>query len=175
MTASALAVRHDHDEALLSRVLRCYKPHCRYLKSMTVDVEGEVVRGTGVFSIPESCYIDDTGHLNAVEVNICYNQMLYQVVATCVQQGIGPVFGTWTMDDYWRRQLPDILIARFQSSFTRPIDPRLFHGEFVLDRITQRRLRRDAPPLVSMETSFRYWDDNGGRSDGTVRVAIVSG
>ncbi|NET17718.1 MAG: hypothetical protein F6K08_35290 [Okeania sp. SIO1H6] len=41
----------------------------------------------GQFSIGESCYIDDTGHLNAVEFNICYNQLLYVAIAWgCDQQ-----------------------------------------------------------------------------------------
>lgn len=169
------ATRYENDRALLARVLECYKPHCRYLRSMTVTAGGERLSGTGTFEIAESCYIDDTGHLNAVEVNICYNQMLYHVVATAVRHRAGPVFGTWTMEDFWRRRLPDILIARYEASFTRPIDPRRFHGEFSADRLVQRRLRPDTAPLVSLETTFRYWDDNGGAVAGAARIAIVGG
>lgn len=174
MTVAA-PTSYRYDQALLGDVLRCYKPHCRYLKSLDLTVDGDVLRGAGELSIPESCYIDDTGHLNSVEVNICYNQMLYTVIATTVRHGIGEVFGTWTMADFWRRQLPDILIARFNSSFRRPIDPRSFHGEFTVEHLTQRRLRPDRDPLVSIATSFRYWDDNGGNCNGTAQVAIVSG
>lgn len=158
---------------LLDEVLRCYKPHCRYLASLEFTAEGEALQGAGELGIPESCYIDDTGHLNSVEVNICYNQMLYAVIASAVHRGVGAVFGGWTMAEFRRRQLPDILIARFASAFHRPIDPRSFHGEFTVERITQRRLRPDAAPLVSLATSFRYWDDAGGRCDGTAQVAIV--
>ncbi|MCG8914478.1 FcoT family thioesterase [Actinokineospora sp. PR83] len=163
----------DSDRELLARVLDCYKPHCRYLASFAVSQEEGVLRGAGVLEIPESCYIDDTGHLNSVEVNICYNQMLYQVIATAVRDGIGPVFDTWTMADFWRRRLPDVLITRFSSVFRRPIDPRSFHGEFALDSVRQRRLRPDADPLVSLETSFRCWDEAGGACSGTAQVTIV--
>lgn len=171
--STALPPHHEDDAALLSEVLRCYKPHCRYLTSMTVQADGEMLRGTGSLAISESCYIDDTGHLNAVEAGICYNQMLYQLIATAVQHGLGAVFSTWTMDDFRRRQLPDILIARFTSAFHRPIDPRSFHGEFTVERATQRRLRAGADPMVSLETSFRFWDDAGGTAAGDARVAIV--
>ncbi|MFC0548311.1 FcoT family thioesterase [Kutzneria chonburiensis] len=161
--------------SLLDEVLRCYKPHCRYLTSMDLSVDGEVLTGVGQFSIPESCYIDDTGHLNSVEVNICYNQLLYAVIANAVHRGVGEVFSGWTMAEFRRRQLPDILIASFGSTFRRPIDPRSFHGEFIVDRISQRRLRADAAPLVSLATTFRLWDDLGGACDGTARIAIVDG
>lgn len=166
--------RHEHDPAFLAEVLDCYKPHCRYVTGAVVESDGEVLRGTATLAIAESCYIDDTGHLNGVEVNICYNQMLYHTIGTAVRHRIGDVFAAWTMDDFQRRKLPDILIARFTSTFQRPIDPRAFHGEITFNTVTQRRLHPDRDPLISLDTSFRYWDDNGGSCRGDVRVAIVA-
>lgn len=168
-------VSYSADPKLLAGVLRCYKPHCRYLTEMTVSVGGTdgIVRGLAELAIGESCYIDDTGHLNAVEVNIAYNQMLYYVVAKSVREGLGPVFSTWTMDDYWRRQLPDILITKLVSRFRWPVNPRRFFGEFEITRATQRRLRQQSPPLIALDTAFRFWDDHHGRSDGEVTVAIT--
>jgi FcoT-like thioesterase domain len=150
-------------------VLACYKPHCRYLS--TVDVDGR--RGVGTFAIPESCYIDDTGHLNAVEVNICYNQLLYAMIATAVRDGAGPVFDTWTMDEFWRRRLTDILIARITAEFRTPMNARAFRGELTFERILARRLRPDAAPFVSIDTTFAFSDDSGGAASGTARIAIA--
>ncbi|MFI7002568.1 FcoT family thioesterase [Nocardia sp. NPDC050175] len=163
-----------NDPLLLSEVLGCYKPHCRYLRELTVEALGEQASATGTFEISESCYIDATGHLNSVEVNICYNQMLYQTIAVLVRHRVGPLFGDWTMDDYWRRQLPDILITRLDSEYRRPIDPRRFYGEFALGGSQERTSTVDGAPFTSLDTSFRFWDDNGGQCAGTVRLAIVS-
>jgi hypothetical protein len=160
-------------QPLLDQVLECYKPHCRYLKKITVSAAGGVVTAGGEFGIGESCYIDDTGHLNAVEVNICYNQMLYFAVAESVRDRLHPVFAGWTMDDYWRRRLPDVLISRLTSRFHRPIGSRRFFGEFELTSATRRRLRPGSPPLISLHTAFRFWDDDSGRCDGEVAVAIT--
>lgn len=173
MTALPAEPRQLSDTALLDEVLRCYQPHCRYLTSAVVERDGDVLRGTGVLRIPESCYIDDTGHLNSVEVGICYNQLLYQVIATIVRDRLAPELADWTLDDFWRRQLPDILIARFSCEFRRPIDAREFRCELTVGRIDRRRLRPDSDPLVSVDTTFRCWDDNGGACSGAVRVAIV--
>jgi hypothetical protein len=173
VTALTTEPRRFAGQALLDEVLRCYKPHCRYLTSAVVEQDGEVLRGKGVMRIPESCYIDDTGHLNSVEVGICYNQLLYQVIATIVRDGLAPELSDWTLEDFWRRRLPDVLIAHFGCDFRRPIDAREFHFELTVQRITRRKLRPDADPLISVETTFRCWDDNNGACSGAVRVAIV--
>ncbi|MEU6018370.1 FcoT family thioesterase [Streptomyces sp. NPDC047515] len=168
---------HEHatDEQLLARVLQPYKDHCKYLKSARVTAEGTA--GTGVtahctFEIPESCYIDDTGHLNAVEITICYNQMMYYTVAAAIQWGILEAFEGWTMDDFWKRQLPDILIARFASKFRRPVTPRSFSGAIEF-RSVQHRSPGGAAPLLIAETAYRYHDAEGGRCDGEATLAFT--
>ncbi|WP_405160827.1 FcoT family thioesterase [Nocardia sp. NBC_01499] len=176
VSESSLVTREHfpHDEQLMADVLRCYKPHCRYLRRLAVDTEGLRVTGTGMFEIPESCYIDATGHLNAVEMNICYNQIMYQTFAVLVRHEVGQYFGTWTMDDYWERQLPDILITRFNSTFHRPIHPLRFHGEFTLSAVEERFRSDDRAPFTALDTTFRCWDDLGGQCAASVRLAIVS-
>lgn len=159
--------------SVLDQVLRPYKPNCRYLRAMTVSSDGDDhVQGLGQLAIGESCYIDDTGHLNAVEVNIAYNQMLYYVVAESVRQRLVGVFADWTMDEYWRRQLPDVLITRLTTRFRRPIDRSDFFGEFDLRHATRRRLTLTGPSLIALDTAFRFWDTSGGRADGEVTIAI---
>ncbi|HEY4459220.1 MAG TPA: FcoT family thioesterase [Pseudonocardiaceae bacterium] len=156
---------------LLEEVLRPYKPNCHYLKAMTVDADNGV-RGLAELAIGESCYIDDTGHLNAVEVNIAYNQMLYYVIATVVREQLVPAFAGWTIDDYWRRQLPDILITKLTTRFRAPIDRSGFFGEFELRNATRRRLNPAGPALIALDTGFRFWDGRGGRADGDVTIAV---
>ncbi|MCP3804807.1 FcoT family thioesterase [Allokutzneria sp. A3M-2-11 16] len=169
-----MRVRRGHrtEEDLLREVLRVYKPHCRYVKEIGVSTSGRL-SATAVLEIPESCYIDDTGHLNAAEVNICFNQMLYHLVAYSVKHRAGEVFGDWTMADFRRRQLADIVITRFACAFRRPIDPLRFQAELVVERVARRGTRRDGAPLVLMETAFRFWDEGGGAASGNAQVILV--
>ncbi|MBZ3905533.1 (2E)-enoyl-ACP glycyltransferase [Streptomyces griseiscabiei] len=161
------------DEALLARVLRPYKEHCRYLRSavVTENADGNAV-AHGEFEIPESCYIDDTGHLNSVEANICYNQLMYCLVARSVRDGLGTAFADWTLDEFFERQLPDILIARFSTRFRRPVDPRSFSGELEFRSVT-RRTPAGGTPFLYAETAFRYRDAASGRCDGEATLAFV--
>jgi len=160
-----------NDPALLSRVLQPYaRPKTQYLKSATVEVAGGSASAEGRFSIPFPCYIDDTGHLNSVEVNICFNQLMYYLIAKCVQERAVAEFDDWTMDDYWAKQLPDMLIARFESHFKRPIDSADFSGEVSFAEC--RRTNRSRPVQI-VDMPWRFWDTAGGFAQGEVRMAFV--
>ncbi len=161
------------DESLLNRVLTPYKKHCRYLQSVEIEKDGDPskggrVSGTCRFAIPESCYIDDTGHFNSVEFNICYNQMMYYVIAKSVHDKLMHSFSGWSMDDYWQKQLPDIYIVKFQSSFRSAMASREFNGQIDFTRI------RQSNDLIYANTECSYWDAAGGRCEGNVTLAIVN-
>ncbi|MBL1106684.1 FcoT family thioesterase [Streptomyces sp. 5-8] len=173
MTTPAVDRPYATDAGLLARVLRPYKKHCRYLRAAEVTAGPEGVMAHCEFAIPESCYIDDTGHLNSVETNIAYNQMMYYLVAKSVKEGLLAGFENWTLDDFWRHQLPDILIARFAGSFRRPVDPRRFFGEMTFLSVT-RREPSGGEPFLHATTSYRYWDADGGRCDGEATLAFVN-
>ncbi|MEU5844939.1 (2E)-enoyl-ACP glycyltransferase [Saccharopolyspora shandongensis] len=168
----AATISHLTDEKLLAEVLRPYKEHCKYLKSAVVT-PGEQLTVRCEFGIPESCYIDDTGHLNSVEVNICYNQMMYYAVAASVQWGLIEQFESWTMGDYWKHQLPDILIARFAGSFRTPINPRHFEGQIDFLSV-QRRAPGGGAPMLVATTAYQYWDADGGRCSGKATLAVLN-
>ncbi len=164
----------DDDAALLTKVLRPYKPHCRYVRSTAVTVERDTDEGNRVIarcelSIPESCYIDDTGHFNSVEFNICYNQMVYFAIAKAVQDQLLSTFDGWRIEDFWRKQLPDILITRFESCFRRPVNARRFFGE-----VSFGRARAGGSAMMLMRTQCRFWDDADGRCDGNITLAILN-
>ncbi|SDY98315.1 FcoT-like thioesterase domain-containing protein [Micromonospora pattaloongensis] len=165
------ALRFGEDAELLDRVLRPYREHCKYLKSAVVtastDPDTAPLTARCEFEIPESCYIDDTGHFNAVEFNICYNQMFYYVAAKAVLEKAAEPYAQWTMDDYWRRQLPNILITDFRSSFRRAMHGKRFYGEISFTRIHQRG------SLLINDTRCRYWDDGTGDCRGEVKVVIT--
>lgn len=163
------------DDPVLARVLDVYKPDCRYLKTATVGLTDEgLVRARCTFAIPAPFYIDDTGHFNAVEFNLCYNQMMYYTVAKTVKEGLAEPFAHWTMADYWQRQLPDFLIVDFSSSFAKGMKAHHFHGEITFRTIRERGGGRNLRSMVVADTICRYWDDEGGHCNGEVRLVIVN-
>jgi hypothetical protein len=172
-TADVATYESDHE--LLPLVLRPYRTHCRYLKTAVVEVgEDPGLTVSGDFAIDESCYIDDTGHFNAVEFNICYNQLAYYLIAKSVQEGLLPVFREWALDDFWRLQLANILITEFRSRFKREMRGKRFSGSVSVTDVVRLEKSDRWNPLIVLYTSCRFWDELGGLCRGEVKIAITN-
>jgi hypothetical protein len=164
---------YPDDRALREQVMRPYRPNCRYLGSAELHASAGRVRLRGTFGIDESCYIDDTGHFNAVEFNICFNQATYYLVASCVREKLFDAFAGWTMTDFWQRQLPNVLIYRYCSRFRRPIDRSSFDGEVTFgEPVISARAGKE--PVMFIDGSCRFWDANGGEADGQITLAVTN-
>lgn len=166
------------DPALFAEMLAPYKPHCRYLLEAQVERKADelllahdgtaaICRAIGRFAIPEPCYIDATGHLNAVEVNICYNQLLYVILGQAIAKGLVPELGVFTLEQYRERRLPDVLIYHVDVRFLQVIDSSAFQGELAITRAT------DTKRSIKLETHLCFWDANGGAARGNISIAIL--
>lgn len=144
---------------------------CIYLNSISVDIaeDGKFSAG-GAFRIPESCYIDDTGHFNAAEFIISYNQLMYSALAAVIDDAGSDIFSGWTIDDYWQRQLPCVLIQELWSRYSRPINAREFTGTFRVEDTDSTHADRG---ILKLDTSVEFSDDLGGRARGTVLLALT--
>jgi hypothetical protein len=171
---------YPDDEDLRVRVLTPYRgKNCEYLKTAEVTVTGHPPENGRLtvdcdFEIPESCYIDSTGHFNAVEFNICYNQMAYYMMAKSIQDGLLEPFSRWSMDDFWNRQLGNILITDFHSAFRVEMRGQRFRGQLEVVDVAAWDGTDLRDPLVVMRTRCRYWDEFGGDSFGEVTAAITN-
>ncbi|ACY18491.1 FcoT family thioesterase [Haliangium ochraceum] len=156
------------DERFLEHILTPYMTPCKYLKSVDISYDPSAsngvlpakLRARGRFSIGESCYIEDTGHFNAVEFIMCFNQIGYVLLAHALQAGLVRGVPAWGREDFAERQLPDVLIVNAKSTFRRMIDARDFVGEAVWTRASARGDHL----FGSFDVSF--YDAAGGRSTG---------
>ncbi|WP_205678722.1 FcoT family thioesterase [Aquisphaera insulae] len=155
----------------LDRVLGPYRPNCRYLRAARAEFDGVpgweslVIRGE--FAIDASCYIDDTGHFNAVEFNICYNQLAYVHLAHCIRHGLMPALLGYDLQGFHRLQLSNFLIANINSSYHSPLSPRRFSGEV---RVVSAKKRSR---FSILRTTCRFRDGADGRSDGEVKLVVL--
>lgn len=167
---------------LLEMCLEPYKENCKYLKKAKFQVpepiklpEKSHSQNQGIwyikgdFSIPESCYIDDTGHFNSVEFNICYNQLCYVMIAYLIKNKLLKVMADWDLENYKRYQLSNFLIAKFSSRFKKPINSDNFQGTLSINKYSARS------HLTMLKTSCAFCDQNGGLAEGDVTIAILDG
>lgn len=166
---------------LLNTFLQPYKENCKYLKKAqfqqpalsgninnTRNYEQGLWLMKGDFSISDSCYIDDTGHFNSVEFNICYNQIIYILIAYLIENKLLEAMNDWTLEEYKHRQLSDFLIVKFSSSFKRPINSNHFQGTLSINKVSVRG------NLIMLKTSCAFYDDNAGWSEGDITIAILN-
>ncbi|RNE50023.1 FcoT family thioesterase [Corynebacterium alimapuense] len=162
---------HQADSALLNQCLDPYRAKdAIYLQELEFTHSEAGISSRGSFGIDESCYIDDTGHFNAAEFIMCYNQLMYATIAVAVNYGGTDEFAGWNLQDYWDRQLPNVLIQEFWSRYSRPISARRFQGEFTIDQVDRSRLDRG---ILKLSTSVSFHDEAGGRARGTVLLALT--
>ncbi|MFI6313960.1 FcoT family thioesterase [Nocardia fusca] len=170
-TAVAASDATADDIALLARAVRPYASKGTvYLERAHAVRRGESVAGVGEFSIDRSCYIENTGHFNAVEFTISYNQLVYYTLAVAIRDRLIPELADWSMDDYWTRQLPSVLISRFSSRHRRPIDSRSYTAELTIGEVTFRNRSR---PLYALQTGVEFADAAGGSAVGDIEIVLL--
>jgi hypothetical protein len=161
-------------DALVSLVLSPYLgKDCVYIRNAWIeaeagasDVVNGAIRGRAQLSIAESCYIEDTGHFNAVEFNICFNQLAYLYGAYLASRGLLP--GSDGVGKFKENQLAGMLIKELSSRFRRAINPRSFEAEVWIERPAEEKANCWLQPY-----HIRFWDAAGGSAEGTVLLAFL--
>ena len=156
----------------LAWVMTPYFDDTTYLKSAEVfyDVEKSEfpvnLQGVGQFSIPSSCYIESTGHFNAVEFVMCFNQLGYVTLARALDRELIPGLRHWGQHRFNDSQLPDILIASISSDFRKAIDAKRFTGRVRWQEAEYKRRH------MFMKWEIEFSDENGGLARGEALTCV---
>jgi hypothetical protein len=164
-----------------AEVLKPYRENATYLKAAEIievndktaiaGTDQKLIVGKGRFSIPESCYIDDTGHFNAVEFNICYNQLAYVLFAGCINAGLmhkvrAEAFHVPSMSEFKRHQLPAMMIVSMESRYFKPLNSKDFTAELSINKISA------VGNAWFFFTTISFSDSEGVKAKGAVTLAF---
>ncbi|SEL79181.1 FcoT-like thioesterase domain-containing protein [Pseudomonas agarici] len=158
-------------ESVTILALGPYTTECRYLKSaykITSSKTSDIVL-SAEFSIPKSFYIESTGHFNAVEANICLNQMSYLLFADFVSTPNAHPFwttlGSFDLDTFKEKQLAKIFIVSLSSRFRQALDARDFRGSLRWKSVSKKM------GLILCKAEFGFGEHNNS-AYGEVMFAI---
>ena len=175
MNDICLTALNGVEQQTIDTVLSCYRDHCQYVKKAGIyssehgplDPNRDALLSLKAeLSVPVSCYIDDTGHFNAVEFNICYNQMMYLLMAHGVEQGILDI-GIADLAEFKQRMLSDILIIEMKNKFRQAICDDKIYGTVSIHQCVLKR------NLYIVKTSCQFFDSKGGKQFGDVTAAVL--
>ena len=163
-------------DRFVADILGPYRPNAKYLRSAEItqlrEEDGSpgrrvpILTAAGRFAIPESCYIDDTGHFNAVEFNICYNQLAYVMFGTCFETGVVDKLRVLTPVEYRRHQLQSCFIVSIESRFLKQLKGADFRGELVLNKLSW------VGGVLFCFTAITFSDSEGVKAQGSVVLAF---
>ncbi len=171
------------EPSILNDVLKPYhRTQTNYLRSahlIEVPLTEEcLIRVNGEFSIHESCYIDSTGHFNAVEFIICFNQLAYLAFGYLTayeylqKAPVGNLtdiakdaITKMTYQSYLDKQLSSMFILKKDLSFRQVINPKKFQGELLINKIFFRK------NTFFIKTHAKFYDQNKGLASGNVVLA----
>lgn len=176
----------------LSNILAPYQPtgtdYLRAAKVVDVLLDSDpgkadqkntpIITTEGRYAIPSSCYIQSTGHFNAVEFLICYNQLAYTTFGYLIAEDIlkrlpdGRVSAACQVElrrlsikPFLTKQLSSMFILKAATRFKRMINAGDFHCTLSVDSIFYRH------GTFFTSTRCEFSDDQGGGADGTVLLA----
>lgn len=160
------------EEDLLVRVLEPYSyKGCRYLLDAEYKATENSVFALGNFRITESAYIKGTGHFNAAEFLIAFNQLAYSAFAPAILNEEIPVLRGWSIADYFNYQLPSMLIKTASSRFKRPVNAEKFSARLLCKdfEVIERTWR-----YLKVPCTIEFWDEDGGTASGEVELAALN-
>lgn len=73
-------------------------------------------------------YCDLTGHMNAVEFNLIFNQMMYIAIGQSIDWGWIPELEGYDKNYFMKKYWPDFLITKISSQFKAPLDVSSLYG-----------------------------------------------
>jgi len=168
-------------DAFAADILKPYRQNATYLKSAEITAvndklaiagtDQKLIVGKGRFAIPESCYIDSTGHFNAVEFNICYNQLAYVLFAGCINAGVMHKVRAGNVEipsmlEFKRHQLPAMMIVSLESRYFKPLDSKDFGAELSINKISA------VGNAWFFFTAISFSDSEGVKAKGAVTLAF---
>jgi hypothetical protein len=180
------------DPIFIAQILDPYRPtRTDYLRSASVvqsclwddgAAGGPILTLRGRYRIPMSCYIRSTGHFNAVEFLICYNQLAYAAFGHIVRSrmledeglvNVSPAaraqLSKLTYEEFRRRQLSSMLILKTSMRFKVLMSSDHFAGELSILKL----FCRNRTCFATSFCSFR--DDHGGYAEGEVLLGYPLG
>jgi len=144
-------------EEIIVKALAMYSAKdTRYLKSAQIgkDTDTNTISLIGNFSIEDCCYsAPNSGHFNAVEAIICFNQMFYVALLAGVDKKMFPFCADVAIDNfdkYWQK----VYIVEFEKiKFRKLINSASFYGKMDL------KLLRNIGDKVYGDCCFGFGND----------------
>lgn len=121
------------DTQMIKKILQYY--WINYVKDAVLHKEKSCIYLYSNLGINAPWYCDSTGHLNAVELNLAFNQMMYLAIGKCIELGWIEALQDYDMYYFMNKYWQDFLITYIHSEFRSPLNSSSFCGVLRINNI----------------------------------------
>ncbi len=123
------------DPQKIEAILKPYwKPIVK--ESHILQTEDKYIVLQSVLEINGLWYSDSTGHMNALDLNLAFNQMMYIAIACGIDLGWISNLKNYGWDDFENKYWSDFLIVSIHSEFKAQLHTNKFLGVVRIKKIT---------------------------------------
>jgi len=117
-------------EDIINKALITYiAKNTRYMTKAQIDKKENTIVLKANFSIEESCYLYPySGHFNAVEALMCFNQMLYVALLGGIKKKMFSFYDHITPDEFNLHRQQVYILEIEKNKFKKQIDNNHFQG-----------------------------------------------
>ncbi len=138
-----------------------------YTNKYLLDAKEEFPLFEGKFLIKQSAYLNlgvSSGHLNAIDALICYNQLAYVSIANAIKYKKIPKFSNISFEYFEKSMLQGVMYKLDTVVFRKPINTASdFYGRIVISDI--KRFKN----TYFLNTSY---DFENGKATANVNIAM---
>ena len=159
-------------EEIINKALCTYiNKGTRYIQTATIEKsEDDTVTLECTFNISESCYLSPaSGHFNAVEAIMCFNQMLYVALLGGIQHQLYSFYEHISPDIFNQNRRKVYILDIENIHFKKQVDNKSFYGKLILKK------KKIIKNQIYIDCSFGYSNDFEYQNiKGTVKAFIPS-
>lgn len=154
---------------IVSMMIDGYFRHCRYLTSAEIAYDNKnFAHARGDFKIGSCCYCTGTGHFNASELPLCFNQLGYSMFAAGVENGYFLELGMHSAKEFLSAQRNRCFIAKIEKIlFKKPINPKDFFGSVDIVNVS----KCSGNCFYRINSSF--YDSREGKASASFLIAVT--
>lgn len=156
-------------EDIINKALVTYiAKNTRYITHAKVSKKDNIITLKAQFTINESCYLSPgSGHFNAVEAIMCFNQMIYVALLGGIEQKMFDFYQGITPDEFNLHRRKVYLLEFDKIKFKKQIDNHSFNGFLNIEPLHK------VGDKIYIRCSFGYGNDEACNSFyGTVNAFI---
>lgn len=144
-----------------------------FVQNATLVQTDEYIGLNSRLGVAKPWYCDSTGHLNAVELNLAFNQMMYITIGEAITAELITELSDYDRRIFLKKYWPDFLITKVESEFKAPLHVDAFSAALRITKIKRSRQHLWFQLDLTAAPGHQDWPEPGLNSHAYAKMTLV--